>query len=85
KLGDHRLTIQAARPARGGTAIGGVSGAGQPAGLAARAGLTVPLFLIITLTGSLLSDTYSWIWLAVDNRIFVYFFQVLLLFPLLRV
>lgn len=85
KLGDHRLTIKAALPASGVTAIFGVSGAGKTSLINAIAGLNVPQQGSITLNGRVLSDTASGTWLAVEKRRIGYVFQDARLFPHYRV
>ena len=85
RLGDHTLKINAQLPARGITAIFGVSGAGKTSLINAIGGLTQPQEGRIVLNDRLLSDAASGLNLPPEKRRIGYVFQDARLFPHYRV
>ncbi|WP_158784678.1 molybdenum ABC transporter ATP-binding protein ModC [Pantoea sp. BAV 3049] len=84
-LGDHRLKIKANLPAKGITAIFGVSGAGKTSLINAIGGLTLPQEGQISLNGRSLLDAASGLNLPPEKRRIGYVFQDARLFPHYRV
>jgi len=80
-LGEHCLTINETLPARGITAIFGVSGAGKTSLINAISGLTRPQSGRIVLNDRVLNDVEQRIWLSPDKRRIGYVFQDARLFP----
>ena len=80
-LGEHCLTINETLPARGITAIFGVSGAGKTSLINAISGLTRPQSGRIVLNDRVLNDAEQRIWLSPDKRRIGYVFQDARLFP----
>ncbi|WP_147196370.1 molybdenum ABC transporter ATP-binding protein ModC [Pantoea sp. MBD-2R] len=85
RLGEHTLKINAQLPARGITAIFGVSGAGKTSLINAIGGLTQPQEGRIVLNDRLLSDAASGLNLPPEKRRIGYVFQDARLFPHYRV
>jgi molybdate transport system ATP-binding protein len=85
QLGDHTLTLNAQLPARGITAIFGVSGAGKSSLINAIGGLTTPQQGSIKLNGRVLSDAENAVYLPPEKRRVGYVFQDARLFPHYRV
>lgn len=85
RLGDHTLKINAQLPARGITAIFGVSGAGKTSLINAIGGLTLPQEGRIVLNDRLLCDAASRLNLPPEKRRIGYVFQDARLFPHYRV
>lgn len=85
RLGDHTLKVNAQLPARGITAIFGVSGAGKTSLINAIGGLTQPQEGRIVLNDRLLSDAASGLNLPPEKRRIGYVFQDARLFPHYRV
>lgn len=81
RLGDHTLQIKAKLPAKGITAIFGVSGAGKTSLINAIGGLTTPQQGTLSLNGRLLFDSESKINLPPEKRRVGYVFQDARLFP----
>ena len=81
RLGEHCLTINETLPARGITAIFGVSGAGKTSLINAISGLTRPQSGRIVLNDRVLNDAEQRIWLSPDKRRIGYVFQDARLFP----
>lgn len=85
QLGEHSLTLDLSLPARGITAIFGVSGAGKTSLINAIAGLTQPQNGRIVLNNRVLSDTAQRLHLPPEKRRVGYVFQDARLFPHYRV
>lgn len=85
RLGEHQLDIDVALPAKGITAIFGLSGAGKTSLINAIGGLTRPQRGRIALNDRLLSDTESGLFLPPEKRRAGYVFQDARLFPHYRV
>ncbi|WP_130834451.1 molybdenum ABC transporter ATP-binding protein ModC [[Erwinia] mediterraneensis] len=85
RLGDHQLEINATLPAKGITAIFGLSGAGKTSLINAIGGLTRPQRGRIQLNDRLLSDAESGVFLPPEKRRVGYVFQDARLFPHYRV
>lgn len=85
QLGDHCLRIKANLPAKGITAIFGVSGAGKTSLINAIGGLTLPQEGQISLNGRPLFDATSGLNLPPEKRRIGYVFQDARLFPHYRV
>ena len=68
QLGEHQLEIDVALPAKGITAIFGLSGAGKTSLINAIGGLTKPQRGRIQLNDRLLSDTESDLFLPPEKR-----------------
>lgn len=85
QLGNHQLTINEKLPAKGITAIFGVSGAGKTSLINAISGLTQPQQGFIRLNGRMLSDAKNRINLPPEKRRVGYVFQDARLFPHYRV
>jgi len=85
QLGNHQLTINQQLPAKGITAIFGVSGAGKTSLINAISGLTQPQQGSIRLNGRVLSDANSGVNLPPEKRRVGYVFQDARLFPHYRV
>jgi len=85
QLGNHQLKINEKLPAKGITAIFGVSGAGKTSLINAISGLTQPQQGFIRLNGRMLSDAKNRINLPPEKRRVGYVFQDARLFPHYRV
>ncbi|WP_312142714.1 ATP-binding cassette domain-containing protein, partial [Pantoea septica] len=85
RLGDHQLDIDAQIPAKGITAVFGVSGAGKTSLINAISGLTQPQRGVITLNGRVLLDVEKSVVLPPEKRRVGYVFQDARLFPHYRV
>lgn len=85
QLGDHLLEVNAQIPAKGITAIFGVSGAGKTSLINAIGGLTQPQRGYIHLNNRVLFDTEKQIALPPEKRRIGYVFQDARLFPHYRV
>lgn len=85
QLGDYQLKINATLPAKGITAIFGLSGAGKTSLINAISGLTRPQRGRIQLNGRLLSDAENGVFLPPEKRRIGYVFQDARLFPHYRV
>jgi molybdate transport system ATP-binding protein len=83
--GDSSLQIDTQLPAKGITAVFGVSGAGKTSLINAIAGLVQPQQGFIRLNGRTLSDAEEKIWLPPEKRRVGYVFQEARLFPHYRV
>lgn len=81
RLGDHTLTINAQLPAKGITAVFGVSGAGKTSLINAIGGLTRPQEGRILLNERVLCDAGAGIYLPPEKRRVGYVFQDARLFP----
>ena len=85
RLGEHQLDIDAQIPAKGITAVFGVSGAGKTSLINAISGLTQPQRGTIALNDRLLLDVEKGISLPPEKRRVGYVFQDARLFPHYRV
>ena len=85
RLGEHQLDIDAQIPAKGITAVFGVSGAGKTSLINAISGLTQPQRGTIALNGRVLLDVEKGVMLPPEKRRVGYVFQDARLFPHYRV